>query len=197
MIQEVVLATRNRGKLREFARLLEGGFASVISLDALDSPPEVLEDGMTFRDNALKKARAVAQYSGKPALADDSGLEVDALGGKPGVYSARYAGENAFDKDNIIKLLQDLNGVEDRRARFVCCLALVSPDGRETVVEGSCEGIILTEPRGKGGFGYDPVFFLPEYGKTMAEIPAELKNKISHRARASQLLIHNLRNKTL
>lgn len=197
MIEAVVLATRNSGKVREFSRLLEGVFAEVISLNDLDSPPEVIEDGATFRDNALKKARAIARYSGKPALADDSGLEVDALGGKPGVYSARYAGENASDKDNIIKLLQDLNGVEKRRARFVCCLALVIPEAGETVVEGICEGVIADQPSGNGGFGYDPVFFLPEYGKTMAEISPELKNRISHRARAARLLSHNLRCKTL
>lgn len=197
MIKEVVLATRNSGKVREFSGLLQGIFAKVISLSDLDSPPEVTEDGATFRENALKKARAIAQFSGRAALADDSGLEVDALGGEPGVYSARYAGENASDEDNILKLLRELNGIDDRKARFVCCLALVTPEGGETVVEGTCEGVILTEPRGEGGFGYDPVFFLPEYGKAMAEIPPGLKNEISHRARAAQLLINNLRSKTL
>ena len=197
MIKEVVLATRNRGKVREFSKLLEGVFEKVVSLNDLDTPPDVIEDGLTFRENALKKARAIAQYTGKPAIADDSGLEVDALDGKPGVYSARYAGEDASDKDNIIKLLRDLNGIEEREARFVCCIALVFPDGRETVVEGRCDGFILDEPRGEGGFGYDPVFFLPGHGKTMAEIPQELKNKISHRARASQLLIHKLESKTV
>ncbi|MEQ9618766.1 MAG: XTP/dITP diphosphatase [Deltaproteobacteria bacterium] len=196
-MKEVVLATRNSGKVREFSGLLQGIFAKVISLSDLDSPPEVTEDGATFRENALKKARAIAQFSGRAALADDSGLEVDALGGEPGVYSARYAGENASDEDNILKLLRELNGIDDRKARFVCCLALVTPEGGETVVEGTCEGVILTEPRGEGGFGYDPVFFLPEYGKAMAEIPPGLKNEISHRARAAQLLINNLRSKTL
>lgn len=189
MIDEIVLATGNKGKIREFSGLLEGVFGRIISLNDLESPPEVVEDGATFRENALKKARAIAAYSGKPALADDSGLAVDALGGSPGVYSARYAGEGATDRDNIAKLLTELGGVENRSASFVCVLALVYPDGKEITAEGTCEGVILTEPRGEGGFGYDPVFFLTDYGKTMAEIPSELKNKISHRARAAEALI--------
>jgi XTP/dITP diphosphohydrolase len=193
MINQIVLATSNKGKIREFAGLLEGVFGSIISLNDLESPPDVVEDGMTFRENAIKKARAIAAYSGLPAFADDSGLEVDALGGRPGVYSARYAGDGATDRDNIAKLLSELEGIEDRNARFVCVLALVMPDGKETVAEGSCEGIIIDEPRGEGGFGYDPVFFLPEYGKTMAEIPPDLKNKISHRARACESLIELLK----
>ena len=193
MIKEAVLATGNKGKIREFAGLLEGVFGKIVSLNDLESPPDVVEDGKTFRENALKKARAIAAYSGKPALADDSGLEVDALGGRPGVYSARYAGESATDRDNVTKLLSELRGVENRKARFVCFLALVTPGGEETVVSGICEGIIVDEPRGKGGFGYDPVFYLPEFGKTMAEIPPALKNKISHRARASESLIRHLR----
>mgnify|MGYP001373082993 CR=1 FL=1 len=189
MIDEIVLATGNKGKIREFSGLLEGVFGRIISLNDLESPPEVVEDGATFRENALKKARAIAAYSGKPALADDSGLAVDALGGSPGVYSARYAGEGATDRDNIAKLLTELGGIENRSASFVCVLALVAPGGEEITAEGKCEGVIITEPRGEGGFGYDPVFYLPEYGKTMAEIPPELKNRISHRARAAEALI--------
>jgi len=193
MMEKIVLATANKGKVREFERLLGGVFGNIVSLNDLVSPPEVIEDGETFRENALKKARAIASYSGIPALADDSGLEVDALGGRPGVYSARYAGEGATDGDNITKLLSELEGADNRRARFVCFLALVTPEGKEITAEGSREGVILTEPRGDGGFGYDPVFFLPEYTKTMAEIPAELKNNISHRARACESLIRRLR----
>lgn len=192
MIDELVLATGNEGKVREFSGLLKGVFERVVSLRNLDSPPEVIEDGETFRDNALKKARAIAEYSGKPVLADDSGLEVDALGGRPGVYSARYAGENATDKDNVKKLLTEMEGKENREARFVCCLALVYPDGREIVVRGTCEGVISREPRGEGGFGYDPVFYLPEFEKTMAEIDPALKNRISHRARAAEKLVEQL-----
>ena len=193
MIEEIVLATGNKGKLREFKGLLGGVFGNIVSLNDFESPPEVVEDGETFRENALKKARAIASYSGIPALADDSGLEVEALGGRPGVYSARYAGEGATDRDNINKLLAELRGTGNRKARFVCFLALVTPEGKEITAEGKCEGVILTEPRGEGGFGYDPVFFLPEYNKTMAEIAPELKNKISHRARACESLAKLLR----
>lgn len=193
MINEIVLATGNNGKIREFSGLLEGVFGRIISLNDLESPPDVVEDGATFRENALKKARAIAAYSGKPALADDSGLAVDALGGRPGVFSARYAGEGATDRDNITKLLAELGSSENRKARFVCVLALVTPDGKEMTAEGTCEGVIITEPRGEGGFGYDPVFFLPEMGKTMAEIPPELKNRLSHRACAAQALIRLLK----
>lgn len=184
MIKEVVLATRNKGKVKEFADLLEGVIENIISLDDLESPPEVVEDGETFTENALKKARTIAEYSGKPTLADDSGLAVQALGGRPGVYSARYSGEDATDKTNIDKLLQELGDNPNRGARFVCVLALVLPDGNEIVAEGQCLGEILNEQRGEGGFGYDPVFYLPERGKTMAEVPPEIKNSISHRARA-------------
>ena len=193
MIDEIVLATGNKGKVKEFEGLLPGIAVRIIGLGDLESPPEVVEDGETFLDNALKKARTIAKYSGKPALADDSGLAVDALGGRPGVYSARYSGDDATDEKNIDKLLGELGDAEHRSARFVCFLALVTPDGKETVVSGKCEGVILTEPRGSGGFGYDPVFYLPEYGKTMAEIPADLKNRISHRARAAEKLVRILK----
>lgn len=193
MTDEIILATANKGKIREFSGLLEGVFGRIISLNDLESPPEVVEDGATFRENALKKARALAAYSGKPALADDSGLVVDSLGGRPGVYSARYAGEGATDRDNIAKLLDELKGVGHRQARFVCVLALVYPGGREITAEGACEGVIMTEPRGEGGFGYDPVFYLPELGKTMAELPPGKKNTLSHRARAAEALIKLLK----
>ena len=193
MIDEIVLATGNKGKVKEFEGLLHGIAVRIIGLGDLESPPEVVEDGETFMENALKKARTIAKYSGRPALADDSGLAVDALGGKPGVYSARYSGEGATDEKNIDKLLRELGDTEHRSARFVCSLALVTPDGEETVVSGECEGVILTGPRGSGGFGYDPVFYLPEYGKTMAEIPADLKNRISHRAHAAEKLVRILK----
>jgi len=184
MKKELVLATGNQGKVAEFSKLLQGLFENVISLKELDNPPDVIEDGSTFRDNALKKARAIAEYSGKLTLADDSGLEVDALDGEPGVYSARYSGENATDKSNIEKLLSSLGDNPNRKARFVCVLALVDYEGEEIVVEGFCEGEILHEPRGEGGFGYDPVFYLPDRGLTMAEVEPEIKNRISHRANA-------------
>jgi len=188
MIKEVVLATGNKGKVKEFAKLLEGVFGNIISLSDLGSPPEVIEDGLTFRDNALKKAREIAEYSKKLTLADDSGLQVDALNGRPGVYSARFSGDGATDKSNIDKLLTELGDNPNRKARFVCVLALVDPNGMELVVEGICEGVILDKPRGEGGFGYDPVFYLPDRDKTMAEIDPELKNQISHRANALKKL---------
>ncbi|MCZ6686042.1 MAG: XTP/dITP diphosphatase [Candidatus Dadabacteria bacterium] len=195
MIKEVVLATGNKGKVKEFSNLLEGVFEKIISLSDLGSPPEVIEDGLTFRDNALKKAREIARYSGKLTLADDSGLEVDALNGRPGIYSARYSGEGATNKTNIVKLLAELGDNPNRKARFVCVLALVDPNGEELVVEGFCEGVILDEPRGEGGFGYDPVFYLPDRRKTMAELEPELKNTISHRANALKKLKTELERK--
>ena len=195
MIKEVVLATGNEGKIKEFSNLLEGVFGKIISLSDLGSPPEVVEDGLTFRDNALKKAREIAQYSGKLTLADDSGLEVDALNGRPGIYSARYSGEGATNKTNIVKLLAELGDNPNRKARFVCVLALVDPNGEELVVEGFCEGVILGKPRGEGGFGYDPVFYLPDRRKTMAEVEPELKNTISHRANALKRLKTELERK--
>jgi len=195
MIKEVVLATGNEGKIKEFSNLLEGVFGKIISLSDLGSPPEVVEDGLTFRDNALKKAREIAQYSGKLTLADDSGLEVDALNGRPGIYSARYSGEGATDKTNIDKVLAELGNNPNRKARFICVLALVDPNGEELVVEGFCEGVILGEPRGEGGFGYDPVFYLPDRRKTMAELEPELKNTISHRANALKKLKTELERK--
>lgn len=192
MIKEVVLATTNKGKVREFAKLLDGVFENVLSLADIGSLPEVIEDGLTFHDNALKKAREIAQYTGKLTLADDSGLLIDALDGRPGVISARYSGKGATDQTNIDKVLEELGDNPNRNARFVCVLALVNPNGDELTVEGFCEGEILGELRGEGGFGYDPIFYLPDRGKTMAEIDPEIKNQISHRANALRKLKQEL-----
>jgi len=188
MLEELVLATRNKGKMEEFRKLLKEYFQSVVSIADVRPGLEVRETGESFRENALIKARRVFQETGAPTLADDSGLEVEALDGRPGVHSARYAGPGARDLDNVRKLLGELNGIQRREARFVCCLALVFPDGMEVVVEGSCGGVIAGEPSGKGGFGYDPVFFLPERNMTMAELPPSEKNTISHRGRAVRAL---------
>ncbi|HEX3035627.1 MAG TPA: XTP/dITP diphosphatase [Thermodesulfobacteriota bacterium] len=188
-MKEIVLATRNIGKVKELTALLGNVVEKVTSLRELNSVPDIVEDGDTFRMNALKKARLISKATQKITLADDSGLEVDGLGGRPGVFSSRYAGENASDKDNIRKLLKELNGIGDRKARFVCNLALVFPNGEEIVVEGICEGVILEKPRGEGGFGYDPVFLLPDINKTMAELATEEKNLISHRSRAVRALV--------
>ncbi len=183
--RRVVLATRNRDKLREIARLLDPKQFELLTLDDFDDFPEVEEDGTTLEENALKKAREVAAATGLLTVADDTGLEVDALGGQPGVYSSRYAGEKAMYADNVQKLLRELRGVpqEKRTARFRCVAAIV--DGsRQVTVEGVCEGLILEEPRGEGGFGYDPVFYVPELGKTFAEMDTEEKNAVSHRGKA-------------
>jgi XTP/dITP diphosphohydrolase len=194
----LLIATRNRGKKAEYAELLAGLDLELVSLADLGIEHEVPEQGATFAENALAKARAYAALSGLVALADDSGLEVDALGGAPGVFSARYAGEDASDEDRYRRLLAEMEGIPEgqRSARFRCVIAIVWPDGRERTAAGSCEGCIALAPRGEHGFGYDPVFYVPEYVCTMAELAPEVKNRISHRARAAQaarpLLVEDL-----
>ena len=191
----LVIATANPGKIREIGDLLgELGF-TLKTLADFPECPEVAEDGDTFEANATKKAKAVAACTGLPALADDSGLEVDALGGRPGVFSARYAADRTAparptDPDNYRKLLEEMATVpwDRRRARFVCCMVVAFPGGRTAVSRGTCEGLINLEPKGDGGFGYDPVFWLREYQKTMAEVGLEVKNRISHRAQALKQL---------
>ncbi len=182
---QLLLATHNIGKRREWAALLAGSGVTLLTPEEVGVEAEVEETGNTYRENALLKARTLAAASGLPTLADDSGLEVDALGGAPGIRSARY--RLGSDEVRYRALLRALEGVpaSQRTARFRCVAALVLPDGREFVTEGVCEGVITTEPRGEGGFGYDPVFYLPTHGCTMAELPAEEKNRISHRARAA------------
>ena len=183
--RRIVLATHNRDKLKEIRRLLDPAQFELLTLDDFDDFPEIEEDGATLEENALKKAREVYRATGLLSVADDTGLEVDALGGRPGVYSSRFAGEDASYADNVRKLLEEMKDVpqDERTARFRCVVAIV--DGtRETTVEGICEGRITTEPRGRGGFGYDPVFWVPEAGKTFAEMSAEEKNAVSHRGRA-------------
>jgi len=152
--------------------------------------PEVEEDGKSFTENALKKARFYCRFCKRVTISDDSGLEVDILKGRPGIYSARYAGEGASDQDNVGKLLREMVGVRasKRGARFACSLAIVSPDGKEAVVEGSCKGKIGFRKAGRRGFGYDPIFVLPHYGKTMAQLTLEEKNRISHRGKALRKL---------
>ena len=159
---------------------------TIRSLAEFPGAPDVVEDGATYRENALKKARSAAQFTGMPVLADDTGLEVDALGGQPGLHAARFAGEGCTFQDNVRKLLLLLEGVpsDQRGARFVCVIALVEPNGREQVVEGELRGRISESQSGSGGFGYDPVFYVPEAGKTLAELAADEKNRISHRRRA-------------
>ena len=162
----------------------------VLSFADLKDPPDVIEDGKSFFENAFKKAKAVAEHYGILAISDDSGLEVDALDGRPGIHSARYAGEHATDQENNQKLLEDLQGVDDvhRQARFRCVMVAYRPDGAWVKAEGQLEGVITSRPKGDKGFGYDPIFFVPELGKTLAEISTEEKNKISHRAKALKAL---------
>ncbi|MCL2559243.1 MAG: XTP/dITP diphosphatase [Turicibacter sp.] len=189
-MSQIVIATHNLGKVREFQSLLEKHHVTVKSLYDINYEEEIEETGVTFEENALIKARAIAERFNVTALADDSGLEIDALGKRPGVYSARFAGEQRSDADNMDKVLIEMAGVEQdhRRARFVCVLAVVDPKGKEIIVRGECEGVILHEKRGNSGFGYDPIFYLPELKKTMAELSKEEKNAISHRANAFKLL---------
>ncbi|MEJ2034056.1 MAG: XTP/dITP diphosphatase, partial [Deltaproteobacteria bacterium] len=160
----LVLATRNQGKIREFRKILENADIELKSLNDFGPIPEPVEDGETFDDNAYKKAHFTAKVLGLPAIADDSGLEVEALSGAPGVRSARFAGENASDRDNIEKLLRDMDGKTNRKAAFVCVISIAVPSGPAQTYEGRCEGEITKEPQGGRGFGYDPVFFYPPAG---------------------------------
>jgi len=189
-MKQLLVASGNKGKLREFAELLKGVVDTVLSPADFPGLPEVEEDGATFEANAIKKARSAALFTGIPVLADDSGLSVDYLSGRPGVYSARFAGEGASDADNNALLLRELAGVpaEKRTAAFHCVIALCQPDGSCQSFDGSLPGVILDAPRGTGGFGYDPLFLVPEYDQTFSELPLEIKNTISHRGRAMQLL---------
>jgi len=193
--RRVVLATRNQGKVKEFNRLFADLGWEGISLAEFKGVPEVIEDGETFEANALKKAIEISTYLNLPALGDDSGLEVDALDGRPGVYSARYAGEDATDEKNWRKLLDELDDVpmERRTARFRCTIAFVVPGSEPVITTGSCEGLIAKEPKGTNGFGYDPVFYIPEMEKMMAQLLPEEKNQISHRARAMNHLLEALK----
>jgi XTP/dITP diphosphohydrolase len=189
----LILATRNRHKLRELAEILPGVELQPLPAE-VELPPE---DGGSFAANALIKARAAHAATGEPAIADDSGIEVVALGGRPGVHSARYAGEGASDEENLAKLLSDVEAAGgDHRAAYVCAIALVEAGGGERVFEGRCEGTLIKAPRGSGGFGYDPAFVPddtgPEDRRTMAELGPEEKNAISHRGRAARALAAHL-----
>lgn len=185
-MDKIVFATTNEGKVKEIKEILGDFPIEVVSMKEMGITADIEENGTTFEENSLIKARALAKLTGLPALADDSGLEVDYLNGEPGIYSARYLGRDTdYDYKNnyIIDKLSGAKG-EDRSARFVCVISLVLPDGGEFVERGVVEGLIGYEQKGENGFGYDPIFYLPEYGKTSAELPPEEKNKISHRGKA-------------
>ena len=192
---KIVLATKNKGKIREFKEALsEIGWEGVPVSEIADVPdPE--ETGETFLENAVQKAAAYAKAVGMPVMSDDSGIIADVLGDEPGIYSARYAGVHGDDEANNQKLIERLRPYsgDDRRAHYVCAVALVFPDGKSVTAEGTCEGILRDFYAGSGGFGYDPLFYLPKYGKTMAEISLEEKNKISHRGKALRKLIEKIK----
>jgi XTP/dITP diphosphohydrolase len=183
MFKLLVLATTNQNKVREFRQFLSEFPVTVKSLGDFGPLPGVIEDGSTFDENAYKKAHHYAKVLGIPAIADDSGLVVDALSGAPGVRSARYAGEDASDQDNCRKLLAEMEGQGNRKASFVCVLSIAVPSGPALTYEARCDGTILDAPRGSNGFGYDPLFYYEPYGKTFAEISMEEKNKVSHRGK--------------
>jgi len=193
-MNRLLVATGNAGKVKELTALLHGSAIELLSLKDFSQLPAVVEDGETFEANAIKKARSACEATGLPVIADDSGLVVDAIDGMPGVYSARYAGEGCSDDDNNAKLLHELAGVgmAQRTAAFHCVIALCLPDGLCTTFSGHLDGRIIDQPVGGGGFGYDPLFLVPEYGKTLAELPLEVKNRISHRGRAFAALRHYL-----
>ncbi len=192
--REIIIATHNPGKLREMQALLAPLGFKILSLKDFPDAPNVLEDGATFAENAAKKAKAVARMTARPAIADDSGLVVKALGGRPGVFTSRFAGERTSDRDKCKRLLEEMAGIpeEEREAAFVCAIAAAHPRGEAEIVEGECRGRITSSPRGENGFGFDPVFFIPELGKTLAEIEPEVKNQVSHRGRALRKLIQIL-----
>ena len=191
-MKRIIVATKNKGKVAEFQQLFAKKGIEVRSLLDYDHVPDVEETGTTFAENAILKATTIANMLHETVIADDSGLIVDALNGEPGVYSARYAGEGKNDQANIEKVLKKLQGVpfEQRTARFYCTLAVAKPNGDVITVDGVCEGYITKSPIGENGFGYDPIFFVPEKQRTMAQLTKEEKNEISHRAKALQHLLH-------
>ena len=180
----LVIATRNPGKTKEIRDLLKEYPITVKNLADFGPIPEVIEDGETFEENAYKKSSFTSRILGLPTLSDDSGLCVEALDGAPGIFSARYAGENATDPENCQKLLRELKGKENRKAAFHCVISIAVPTGAALTYENRCSGIILDTPRGENGFGYDPVFFYPEFKRTFAEISREEKSRVSHRGKA-------------
>lgn len=184
---KIVIATSNKNKIVEIEKIFSSiSGIEIVPLSFYKNLPPIIEDASTFKGNALKKARVIRDFTGEISLADDSGLAVDALGGEPGVYSARYGGENLSDQDRYMLLLEKMSAVPEglRAARFICAIAVAFPDGEEFTTEGTCEGVIAAEPRGDNGFGYDPVFYIPGMKSTMAELALDEKNRISHRGRA-------------
>ncbi len=189
---KLIIASNNKHKIREIKEILGAKFEEIVSLREAGIDHETVEDGTTFAENAYKKAREIAELSGMPALADDSGISVDALGGEPGVYSARYSGEHGNDEENNALVLKKLEGKSDRGAHYTCAMSLVYPDGTHIFSEGYLYGEITDNPRGTGGFGYDPLFVITGESRTVAEMSEEEKNAVSHRARALNALLEKL-----
>lgn len=194
-MRKFLVATKNKGKLKEIEEILAGLPFEVVSMEQAGIDKDIEEYGTTFEENAMIKAKELYRLTGEMVMADDSGLEVDYLNGAPGIYSARFAGEGATDEDKNKKLLELLEGVpfEKRSARFVCVIAVVFPDGRSFTVKGTCDGYIGFAPQGTNGFGYDPLFFLPEYNMTTAQLDPDEKNKISHRGKALKAMVEKLK----
>ena len=196
---KIVFASRNEGKVKEIESMLKGTEIELVSLNSYTNLPEIVEDGISFLENALKKAKIISELTGETVLADDSGLQVDFLKGEPGIYSSRYAEEGATDKENNAKLLAQLKNIPARKrtASFQCVLVLYKKDGSYDSFHGKWSGQIIDEARGSNGFGYDPIFWVPELNKTAAELPAEIKNKVSHRGQAFAQLKNSLLEKII
>lgn len=194
-MKRFIVASKNKGKLKEIQDILKDFPFDVISMQEVGINKEIIENGSTFEENAMIKAREMYKIAGEAVMADDSGLEVDYLNGAPGIYSSRFAGEGASDSDKNNKLLSLLKDVpfEKRKARFVCVIAVILPDGSDFTVKGICDGYIGFEPVGENGFGYDPLFFMTEYNMTTAQMEEKLKNKISHRGKALRLMVDELK----
>ncbi len=188
-ISEIVIGTHNKNKKEEIRKILNGMSLTLMDFEDFEDAPDIVEDGVTFEENAAKKALELAAFCNMCVMADDSGLEIDALDKRPGVFSARYCGENTGYEEKCLKLFEELESVpfEKRTARFRCAIALAEPGKLHFVVEASCEGLINNKPLGQNGFGYDPIFYVPEYRLTMAELGSDVKNRISHRALAQGL----------
>jgi XTP/dITP diphosphohydrolase len=195
-MEKLIVATKNKGKISEIKKVLQGMPFEVLSMGDIGITTDVVEDGKTFEENSLKKADEICNICKAVVIADDSGIEVDYLDGAPGIYSARFGGPEATDGDRNEKLLHMLREVpfEKRTARFVCAIAVAFPDGRSFVVRDSCEGFVDFKCKGANGFGYDPLFYVQEYDKTMAELSMEIKNKISHRAKALKKMAVEIKN---
>ncbi len=190
---DILISSNNKDKIKEITKLFDNKKVNLITMDSFPDAPEVIEDGVTLYENALKKAKILAEFTGMTTIADDTGLEVDALGGRPGVYSARYAGENATYDDNVEKMIKEITPIpkEKRTASFKTC-AIFYSNGKIISEEGKVDGVILTERQGKGRFGYDPIFFVTEAGKTYSEMDLNEKNTISHRGKAFAKLVKRI-----